>query len=167
VVVTAVIASGSGTVGGTTTASTNASGLATFSNLKITGTIGVRTLGFSTPGLPAVTSSAVTVTAGAAAQLTITTQPSASVKVNTEFPQQPVIQLRDVSGNAVSQAGVPVTVSVATGPGALSGTTTVNTNSSGVAAFAKLSLGTAGTYTLRFASGVLAAVVSGSIVVTP
>jgi hypothetical protein len=46
----AVIATGGGTLGGTTVATTNGSGTATFSNLSITGTIGPRTLLFSACG---------------------------------------------------------------------------------------------------------------------
>src|SRR5207245_1167964 len=71
--VTAAIATGGGTLGGTVTVTTTASGTATFTNLAITGTVGARTLSFAAPGLTAVTSGMVTVTAGAAAQLAITT----------------------------------------------------------------------------------------------
>ena len=58
VIVTATIASGSGfaSLGGNPTATTNASGLATFSNLAITGPVGNYTLGFSATGFTATTS---------------------------------------------------------------------------------------------------------------
>jgi Ca2+-transporting ATPase len=46
--VTAAIASGGGTLGGSATAATNASGIATFTNLSINGTAGARTLTFTT-----------------------------------------------------------------------------------------------------------------------
>ena len=62
VVVTAAIASGGGTLGGTVTATTNAAGVAAFTNLSITGADGVRTLTFSVPGLASVTSPNVNVT---------------------------------------------------------------------------------------------------------
>src|ERR1051325_2933081 len=61
VVVTVAIASGGGTLSGTTTATTNANGAATFSNLAITGS-GAQTLVFTAPNLTGVTSSTVTVT---------------------------------------------------------------------------------------------------------
>src|SRR5690606_35997651 len=105
-----------------------------FTNLAITGTAGMRTLGFGTTGLAGATSSNVTVQAGAATQLTITTQPSATVTNGVAFPQQPVLQLRDASGNAVNQAGVTVTATIASGGGTLSGeggTQAVATNASG------------------------------------
>ena len=89
VVVTAAIATGGGTLGGTATATTTASGLATFTNLSITGTIGQRTLSFSATGLASVTSSAITITAGAATQLTITTQPSTTAQSGVAFAHQP------------------------------------------------------------------------------
>ncbi len=61
VVVTAAIATGGGTLGGTLTASTNASGVATFFNLSITGTSGSRTLNFSATGLAGATSTTITI----------------------------------------------------------------------------------------------------------
>jgi hypothetical protein len=64
VVVRVAIASGGGTLGGTTTATTNASGVASFTNLSITGTAGTRTLSFTSQGLTGVTSSSISITAG-------------------------------------------------------------------------------------------------------
>jgi hypothetical protein len=167
VVVTATIASGGGSLGGTATATSDQNGLATFTNLSITGTAGSRTLSFAAPGATAVVSNAIAITPGAATQLTITTQPSAAALRNTAFSRQPVIQLRDVSGNAVSQSGVSVTASLASGPSnaVLGGTVTVTTNASGAAVFTNLSINRGGTYTLRFSSGSLESVVSTAIVI--
>ena len=167
VVVTATIASGGGTLGGTATATSDQNGLATFANLSIAGTVGNRTLSFAATGAAAVVSNAIAITPGAASQLTITTQPAATAARNTAFTRQPVIQLRDASGNAVSQSGVAVTASLASGPSnaVLGGTVTVTTNASGVAAFTNLSINRAGTFTLLFSSGSLQSVVSSSIVI--
>ena len=52
--VTAFIASGGGTLGGATSASTDATGTATFTDLSITGSAGRRTLGFRSGDLPEV-----------------------------------------------------------------------------------------------------------------
>jgi hypothetical protein len=60
-VVTASIASGSGNLGGITTAATNASGLATFTDLGIVGS-GAYTVQFSVPGLTSAISDTVRVT---------------------------------------------------------------------------------------------------------
>ena len=167
VTVTAAIASGGGTLGGTTTATTNASGVATFTDLSITGTLGDRTLSFSAAGLTGVTSGTVSVTAGAATQLTITTQPSDSVQSGAAFPRQPAVQLRDASGNPVSQAGVTVTAAIASGGGTLGGTTTATTNASGVATFTDLSItGTVGNRTLSFSAAGLTGATSGTVSVT-
>lgn len=60
--VTASIASGGGTLGGTTTVNA-VGGVATFTNLTVTGTAGARTLQFSSPGLTSATSASFDVTA--------------------------------------------------------------------------------------------------------
>jgi len=167
VVVTAAIASGGGTLGGTATATTDNSGVAAFTNLSITGTAGDRTLGFSAPGLAGVTSNAIAITAPVptATQLALVTAPPASASSGVTFSVAPVIQLETSSGAAVSQSGVPVTVSVASGPAILSGTLTVNTGATGRATFSDLQLtGPVGNHTLRFTSPGLTEVVSPTIV---
>jgi hypothetical protein len=167
-VVTASIATGNAALGGTLTASTNVSGVATFTNLSITGTAGDRTLNFSAPAMAGTTSSTITITAGAATQLAMTTQPSASAASGAAFAQQPVLQLRDAAGNAVNQAGVDVTVAIASGGGALGGTLVATTNSSGVATFTDLSItGIIGNRTLSFSAPALSGVLSTVINITP
>lgn len=167
VIVTASIASGGGTLGGTATATSNQSGVAAFTNLSITGAPGARTLGFAAPGAAGLTSAPVSVIPPPATQLTITVQPSSTAGRDVVFVQQPVIQLRDASGNPVSQSGVPVTAALASGPGngQLKGTTTVNTNSSGLATFTNLRIDRQGTYTIQFTSGSLQSVISSSITI--
>src|SRR5204862_2830865 len=95
------------------------------------------------------TSATITITAGTATQLSITTQPSTTAQSGVAFAQQPVVQLRDASGNPVSQAGVTVPAAIATGGGTLGGTLTAATNGSGVARFTNLAItGAAGARTL-------------------
>ena len=103
------------------TVQTDGAGTATFTDLVITGLIGDRTLSFDATGLTGVTSGTVSVIAGGAAQLALVTPPSASAQNGVPFAQQPVVQLQDGSGNAVSQAGLDVTVTIATGDPALGG----------------------------------------------
>jgi hypothetical protein len=167
VTVTAAIASGSGTLGGTTTATTAANGIAAFQDLVIRGTVGTFKLSFTAPGAPAVTSANISLAAGPASRLTITTQPPSTALVGVVFVRWPVIQVRDAEGNAVNKSGIPVTAAIATGPsgGTLGGTLTVNTSSSGAATFSNLKLGKAGSYTLIFSSAGLTSVVSSTIVV--
>ena len=168
VVVTAAIASGGGTLGGSTSATTNASGVATFTNLSITGLVGNRTLSFSAQGLTAATSATITLTAGASARLTITTQPPATVQSDVVFAQQASVQVSDAAGNPVAQAGVVVTASVPSG-GTLLGTATATTNASGVATFTNLAIsgtGVAGVRTLTFAAPSLTSATSSAINLT-
>src|SRR5439155_9598013 len=61
VTITAAIATGGGTLGGTLTAATNGSGVASFTNLSISGTAGDRTVSFSDRGLAAAGTGTITV----------------------------------------------------------------------------------------------------------
>src|SRR5207253_3166685 len=166
VTVTAAIATGGGTLGGTLTATTNGSGIASFTDLTISGTAGDRTLSFSATGLTPAVSGTITVGAGAATQLTLTTQPSATAQSGVAFAQQPVVQLRDGDGNAVNQAGVTVAAAIATGGGTLGGTLTAATTGGGTASFTNLAIsGTTGDRTLSFSAPGLTPAVSGTITV--
>ena len=167
VIVTAAIASGTGALGGTLTATTTSLGVATFVNLSITGIVGARTLLFSTPGLANALSTTVTVSAGASSKLAIKTQPSASAVSGSPLAQQPMVQLVDASGNAVSQSGVAVLATIATGPGGtLSGTTSVTSDATGLAKFTNLTLTGAGSYVLQFGASYLSSVTSATIAVS-
>src|SRR5439155_610164 len=167
VTVTAAIATGGGSSDGRRTATTNGSGAASFTNLAITGTAGDRTLSFTATGLTSVTSGTITITAGAATQRALTTQPSSRPQSGVAVAQQPVIQVRDASGNAVSQSEVTVTAAIATGGGTLGGTLTAVTNGSGVASFTDLAItGTAGDRTLSFSATGLASATSTTVTIT-
>src|SRR5437763_1397913 len=142
-------------------------GAATSGNRAKTGTVRDWTLSFSATGLTSVNSATVTLTAGTATQLTVTTQPSATAQSGVPFTQQPVIQVRDASGNPVSQAGVTVTAAIATGGGTLGGTLTATTTGTGVATFTNLAItGTAGDRTLSFSATGLTGVNSATVTLT-
>ncbi len=168
VAVTASIATGtSGSLSGAT-AVTNTNGAATFSNLTIIGS-GAYSLRFSATGLTSVASSTVTVSssgAGSATRLGITTQPGGIATSGAALVPQPTLQLQDAGGNAVSQAGVSVTAAIASGSGALSGTTTIPTNANGAASFPNLAITGSGAHTLRFTATGLSGVTSSTISVT-
>ena len=166
VTITATVASGSATLGGTTS-STTVAGTATFPNLVLTGTSGSNTLSFSASGLTSAVSSPVSIGAGTPASIAIVTQPSASAETGVAFAQQPVVQVRDGANNAAPVAGIPITVTIASGDGTLLGTTTLSTNASGQAAFNDLAIsGTAGPRTLRFTGAGLTGVTSSAITIT-
>jgi cyclophilin family peptidyl-prolyl cis-trans isomerase len=86
------------------------------------------------------------------------------VSTSTNSPSL-VVELVDANGNPVANANGAVKVALV-GSGKLLGTTTV-TAKNGVAAFSKLSLDTAGTFTLQASSGSLTPTQSSQFVVDP
>ena len=160
--VTAALASGTGALGGTLGVTT-ASGIATYTDLAITGPTGSYTLRFTSGALTPDTSTAITIGAGAATKLAMVAQPSSTAQNAIAFPQQPSVQVQDAAGNPV--VGVrSVSVALLSGGGVLGGTTTVNTDAAGLATFAGLGItGTVGARTLQFASSGLTSVTSNSI----
>ncbi|MDB4915128.1 MAG: hypothetical protein JWM95_2772, partial [Gemmatimonadetes bacterium] len=153
-IITANISVG-GRLTGTTTA-TAVSGVAQFSNL-IALDPGTYTITYSSPGLASASSLLRVVSGQPAVALAITTAPSGGTNT-VPFAVQPVIEIRD-AGGAATQGTNPVTVSVATGPGTLTGTTTVSAVN-GLATFSGLGASVGGTYTLTFSSPGLASVTS-------
>ncbi|TSA19704.1 MAG: carboxypeptidase regulatory-like domain-containing protein [Actinomycetales bacterium] len=159
--ITAAITSGSGgalssgsggTLTGTLTAAGSA-GVATFTNLGITGATGVYTITFSANGVSAVTQN-VTLSAGAATQISMSVQPSSSITNGSNVGATTAVLVRDSGGNAIS--GATATVTVSGGSAVFGGTKSQVTNASGIATFNDLTLtGATGTYTLTFASGSL------------
>jgi hypothetical protein len=166
--VSASIGSGpGGTLVGSTTASTAANGVATFSGLGLSGPVGNYTIDFSAGGAPAVSSAALALAAGAAAQLAITVQPPASSANGSALSTAPSVELRDGAGNPVATSGTPVSVALV-GAGAALGGTTSTTTTAGVASFPGLVItGTVGSYSLAFSSPGLAGVTLNSISLTP
>jgi hypothetical protein len=141
-------------LGGTTTATTDATGKATFSNLDIRGPIGPAALRF-TLGETGVqlTSGTITVAPGHARVLAMAQQPSGSAVLGAPLLTQPHVHLHDGFGNDVAAGGIPVTASliVADEGRTLAGTLTVNTNAAGLAEFSNLAIGgTPGTTRLVF-----------------
>lgn len=166
VTVTLVNASGTGTLSGTQTINTNASGQATFSTLVITGTVGTKRLQFSADTLAPATSSNITLQPGPATGLAFFTSPPATATNGVTLTTSPVVHRVDQSGNAISGAGVAIAVQLGTvpGPATLNGTLSVNTAANGRATFSTLNIvGTVGDYTLRFTSGALPALESAPI----
>src|SRR5947207_4138064 len=164
--VTAVIASGpAGATLANATATTLASGAATFNGLAINGAAGDYTLRYDIAGLTPATSSTITLGAGTATQLTITTEPSPTATSGAAFGQQPVLQARDGVGNPAGGAGVQVTAVIASGPaGATLSNASATTLGSGAATFNGLAInGSAGDYTLRFESAGLTPATSSTI----
>jgi adhesin/invasin len=125
--------------------------------------VGSQTVEASAPGAGSVRFEA-TASAGAASALGITTQPSGNAQVGIPFARQPVIQVRDATGNPVAAPGVTVTAAVGNGAGALIGTTSQTTDANGRATFTNLGIsGATGRQRLIFAAAGFTSVTSGPI----
>jgi len=153
------------TLGGTLSV-TASQGVATFSGLTLTQAASGYTLGVSSIGLSAATSSAITVTPAAATQVVITQQPPASVVVNAQFGLQASVE--DAYGNVVTSASNTVKVALENNPtGAKLGGTLSMKASKGVATFSGLTLNKVGTgYTLQVTSSGLSSATTSAITVT-
>ncbi|MFI5454720.1 MAG: hypothetical protein ACHRXM_04655 [Isosphaerales bacterium] len=157
---------GGATLGGTLSA-TASGGVATFSDLTLTQAASGYTLVVTSSGVDNATTSAITVTAAAASQLVIRTQPSATAKAGQAFGAQPVIDEEDPFGNLeTGDNTTAVTVSPEIGAGPLQGTTSVAV-SGGVATFTNVADIRAESISLDFSSGSLTNATSTSIVVSP
>jgi len=94
-------------------------------NINLVGTNKVLTatvVGLTT----ATTAPDFAITAGAAAKVAFTTQPSASTVSDVAFAQQPVVAIQDAEGNTVTTAADLVTLTLTTGTGVLGGTISMN-----------------------------------------
>ncbi|MBA3318535.1 MAG: Ig-like domain repeat protein, partial [Gemmatimonadales bacterium] len=109
-----------------------------------------------------------TATAGAPSGLALVIQPSTVARIGVPFARQPVIQVRDASGNPVQAPGVMVIAAIAQGPGTLIGTTSRTTIADGSATFTDLAIeGALGPHTLIFSAGGFSSVTSSTIDVRP
>ncbi len=162
--VTIALFSGTGILSGTLSRSTT-SGIATFNNLSINLT-GPKTLRATSGNLTVAVSSEFTITPGPAKKLVFVQQPTNAVAGSLLSP--PVtVQVRDSLGNNVTASGVPVTLSIASGTGILSGTTTRSTGSTGLATFSDLSVNLTGSKTLSASSAGLGTAVSTAFTIVP
>jgi invasin-like protein/filamin/ABP280 repeat protein/Big-like domain-containing protein len=104
------------------------------------------------------------VTTGLAAKISFVTQPGAIATSGTPLDPQPLLQLTDPDGNPIAQAGVSVSVQIASGGGSLEGGTTSGSDASGRVAFTDLAIqGSPGVRTLIFAADAFASAISTPI----
>jgi alpha-tubulin suppressor-like RCC1 family protein len=144
--VTASIATGGGSLGGTVTVVTGTDGVVTYTDLSLTGPVGQRTVLFSAPGYQAASSTPVVLGAGPAAMLALEAGGGQAANVGTTVAVPPAVKVTDLAGNPV--AGVAVTFAVTAGGGGLTGPDAV-TNPLGIATVGSWRLGpTKGTNTL-------------------
>lgn len=138
--VTAAVASGGGSLTGTTALRTDATGRVAFTDLAVTGPAGPRILSFQAQGLAGTTSGTITLSPGPVATAVPQAGNNQTVPAGTAVPTPPAVLVTDGSGNPVP--GVAVTFAVATGGGALTGASAV-TGANGIAAAGGWTLGTA------------------------
>ncbi|MEY3537420.1 MAG: hypothetical protein RL645_234 [Actinomycetota bacterium] len=150
------LSSSDATIGGTLSMPATA-GVADFAGkgIKLTGLVGPRNLRATiTSPSTIVGNASVNITFGAATQLSLKS-PAVGFVNRQAFGTQPVIEVQDVSGNAVTDSAITIEASASTGNGAVLGGTLTRAASSGEADFGlnasglKLS-GAVGTYTLTF-----------------
>ena len=100
-------------------------------------------------------------TTAVAAKLVLLTQPGPIASSGAPIDPQPVLQLADPTGTPLPRPGVSVTVQIASGDGALRGTTSRTTDADGTVAFTDLAIaGPPGARTLIFAASGYAPVTS-------
>jgi hypothetical protein len=126
----ATISSGSGTLS-SALARTDGTGKATFSGLTVTGQVGNYTISFSARGLAGVASTPIALSPGAPTRLALASAAPAA-RSRALLNPQPVIQVQDLSGNSVPQAGIAI-VATLSGTATLGGQTSVQTDANGAA----------------------------------
>jgi alpha-tubulin suppressor-like RCC1 family protein len=137
--VTASLANGGGTLGGTVGIRTDADGRAAFTDLIIAGPTGSKTLRFSAPGLSAAISRAVSLSAGPPTIASVNAGSSQTTAAGTAVPVAPSVKVTDGSSNPV--VGVHVTFTVTGGGGSVTEAEPV-TNAQGIATVGQWTLGT-------------------------
>ncbi|NCZ71440.1 MAG: hypothetical protein EBY80_15015, partial [Actinobacteria bacterium] len=152
-------------LGGTVTQTTNGSGIATWNDLLLTGTAGTYTVRFSASGWPNADLT-VTLGAGSATALAITTQPVGGVLPGATLGTVPVVRVVDSAGNTVTSSTATITATVASGSVNATLTAASATASSGVATFTGMKVNQAGgNFTLTFASTGLTSVTSNQFTI--
>jgi adhesin/invasin len=169
------VSSGTGPLLGTIVQLTDATGTATFNDLRIS-TVGTKQLTATSQSQSSAVSSPFQIMAGAPASINAVSGTPQSTTVSTLFPMLLQAQVRDTAGNPVSGASVTFTAPASGPSGTFSGPTIVTTDINGNA-FAPLltANSTAGSFTVTASvPGTAVAVFSltnlplaGSLVATP
>ncbi len=163
--ITATLQSGTGVLAGAT-ATTDASGLATFTGLTLTGLVsdGPRTIAFGAPGIPSINGTPVALEAGLTASLTLTNVPT-NARAGILVAPGITARIRDQFNNPILRP-TTVTASIASGGGTLQGAT-ASTGTTGEATFVSLAIeGQVGARTLRFTAD-QQSVTTGAIALAP
>jgi adhesin/invasin len=147
---TVQIASGTGTLQGTTRRTTDGSGQVAFDDLAIVGGPGARTLIFAAAGYAPAVSTPVSLGVGAPATATIAAGDGQTAPIGTAVAIAPAVLVRDAGGTPV--AGVPVTFAIVSGGGSVQGAS-ATTGADGVATIGRWTLGAVGPNRLQATVG--------------
>ncbi|MEO5851133.1 MAG: hypothetical protein ABIQ15_01350 [Nocardioides sp.] len=155
--------------GATLTCTTNpkaaVAGVATFAGCKVD-KAATYTLTATATSLTSATSSSLTITAGAAAKLGFTTQPSGGTS-QVALATQPGVAIQDAFGNTVTGNTSSVTLALTTPGGAtLACVNNPRAAVTGVSTFAGCKVDKSGTYTLAATDGTLTSATSTSFTIT-
>jgi len=153
---------GAGPLTGTLSQLTNASGIASFGDLRISAA-GNKTLRVSSGALIPDTSQTFTISALAPKQLVFVQQPAGAAAGATIGTV--TVQVQDSLGNNLNSSGVSIGLAL-NGTGVLSGTIPQTTNPSGLATFGDLSVSLVGSKTLTASSGALIPATSNAFTIT-
>ncbi len=156
-VLVSVSLTGGGTLTGQADLRTDASGRAAFTDLAIVGTVGARTLRFTSGSLTPALSDPITLAAGTANSAAPSAGNNQTAAAGTDLAVAPAVLVTDGAGNPV--AGLAVVFGVTVGGGSVQGGN-VQTSANGIASASKWTLGT------RVGTNTLTATVTGGIGVT-
>jgi adhesin/invasin len=138
VTVSVQIASGPGSLTGTTSRATDAGGNVAFTDLAIAGAPGARTLIFAAVGYASATSTPISIGVGAPAAVAAAAGTGQTVPAGTAVPVRPAVIVRDAGGTPV--ASVAVTFAVTSGGGSVTAATS-STGTDGIATVGSWTLG--------------------------
>ena len=154
--ITLSLATGTGTLSGTLSQPTNASGLATFAGLSVN-LVGTKTLSAAATSLTPAASISFVISAGLPAHIAITAGDGQSAMIGTAFGAPLQATVTDAFGQPVPGATVTFTPP-GSGASALLAGNPATTNASGVASVTATANATAGTYQVTASVGTLPSV---------
>jgi hypothetical protein len=138
VTVSVQIASGPGSLTGTTSRTTDAGGSVAFTDLVIAGAPGARTLIFAASGYAPATSTPISIGVGAPSVVAAAAGTGQTAPAGTAVPVRPAVIVRDAGGTPV--ASVSVTFAVTSGGGSVTGGAAM-TGTDGIATVGSWTLG--------------------------
>ena len=138
VTVSVQIASGPGSLTGTTSRTTDAGGSVAFTDLVIAGAPGARTLIFAASGYAPATSTPISIGVGAPSVVAAAAGTGQTAPAGTAVPVRPAVIVRDAGGTPV--ASVAVTFAVTSGGGSVTGGAAI-TGTDGIATVGSWTLG--------------------------